>query len=478
MNGERQSGVLMHISSLPSDYSIGSFGEPAKRFIDFLHAAGFKIWQVLPFCKTDEYSSPYKSESAFGGNPYFIDLVALYEKGLLTSRELLSAKQNTPYLCEFERLRTERPALLYKAAMRVRDRSEIINFVRSIPELELSARFFALKDANGGRPFYEWDKTECDVDTLFFYTFIEYEFFTQWQAIKSYANSKGIKIIGDIPMYVAHDSCEVWSNPSQFQLDEGHMPTSFAGVPPDYFSKDGQFWGNPLYNYGKMKEDGFSWWKGRISFSLKLFDGVRIDHFRAFEAYWSIPKGAKSAKEGAWVKGPGREIIDAISSVAGDSLIIAEDLGDITDEVRELLCYSGYPGMRVFQFGFLGDSNSLHLPHNYVKHTVAYTGTHDNNTLLGYIWELDEASRARVFEYTGANSSDWNSACEAVIRTVMASHADTVILPIQDLLIYGSDTRMNTPGKCGSNWAYRITKQALSTLPVEKFKRLNELFSR
>lgn len=478
MTSERQSGVLMHISSLPSDYSIGSFGEEAKKFIDFLSNAGFKIWQVLPFCKTDEFSSPYKSESAFGGNPYFIDLVALYQKGLITLEELLSARQKTPYLCEFERLSTERHALLYKAAMRVRDRSKIVEFIKSIPQLELSARFFALKEANGGRPFYEWNKTECDIDTLFFYTFIEYEFFTQWQSIKEYANAKGVKIIGDIPMYVAHDSCEVWSNPTQFQLDEGHMPTAFAGVPPDYFSEDGQFWGNPLYNYEKMKEDGFSWWKERLSFSLKLFDGIRIDHFRAFEAFWSIPKGAKSAKEGSWVKGPGKELIDELRKTADGKLIIAEDLGDITDEVRELLKYSDFPGMRVFQFGFLGDSNSLHLPHNYEKKTVAYTGTHDNNTLLGYIWELDDRTRARIFEYVGANGKDWNAACEAIIRTVMASHADTVILPIQDLLIYGADTRMNTPGKCENNWAYRITREALSSLPAEKFKKLNELFSR
>jgi len=468
----------MHITSLPGRFSVGNFGETAKIFVDKLKEGGFSYWQVLPFCMTDECNSPYKSLSAFAGNPYLIDPVRLYEKGLLTQEELSKAEQKTPYLCEFARLREERPALLRKAAMRVTDRTEILSFVKEIPELYSAAKFLSIREKNGNAPFYEWKSEEYDADTLFYHAFVQYEFFTEWQELKAYANGKGIEIIGDIPIYVAHDSCEVWAEPEQFLLDKRKMPTSVAGVPPDYFSEDGQLWGNPLYNYKKMKADGFDWWRRRLAFALRLFDGVRIDHFRGIEAFWSIPSGAKSAKEGKWIKGPGKALVKALREVAKDKLIIAEDLGDITDGVRNLLDYSGFPGMRVFQFGFISDNNSLHLPHNYPKNSFAYTGTHDNNTLLGYIWELPQEARERVLEYCGAKGQSWEAGCEAIIRTILASHADTVILPVQDLLLYGADTRMNTPGTSDKNWAYRLSFEQLDLLPTEKLCRMNKLFGR
>ena len=474
----RKSGVLMHVSSLPGSFSVGSFGAEARLFIDKLCEGGFSLWQVLPLCMTDEYNSPYKSLSAFAGNPYFIDLITLYQKGLLTEGELLSARQRTPYACEFDRLADEREALLRVAASRVRDRSEILNFLKSRPELSVAVKYLATREKNGGATHHTWTTDEYEFESYFYHAFVQYEFFTQWHTLKEYANARGVKIIGDIPIYVAEDGCEVWAEPEQFRLDAKGFPTDVAGVPPDYFSANGQMWGNPLYNYEEMAKDGFSWWRRRIRFALSMFDGVRIDHFRGFEAYWSIPVGASSAKEGKWVKGPGEALIDAIREEAGDRLVIAEDLGDITDAVRELLDYSGFPGMRVLQFGFISDDNSLHLPHNYPKNTVAYTGTHDNNTLLGYIWELPEETRERVLEYCGADGKTWERGCEAAIRTVLQSHADTAIIPVQDLLVYGADTRMNTPGTSGKNWAYRIRAEQLESLPTEKLLRLNKLCGR
>lgn len=474
----RASGVLMHVSSLPGEYSIGSFGKEAFDFIDFLSDCGFKYWQVLPFCMPDDCNSPYKSYSSFSGNPYFIDLPTLYLKGLITKEELEEAKQTSPYLCEFDRLNEERIALLEKAADRVADKTAITEFLKGYPYLMKAATFLALRDANGGLPWQEWSVNETTDSSLFLWQFIQYEFFIQWSAVKKYANEKGIKVIGDIPIYVALDSADVWADPEQFQLDKNMQPTCIAGCPPDYFSADGQMWGNPIYNWKAMKKDGYAWWSDRIEYMLTLFDGVRIDHFRGFESYWSIPAKALTAKEGKWVKGPGRSLIDVIKRVADGRLIIAEDLGDITPAVTALLDYSGFPGMRVFQFAFLGDKNSPHLPHNYVNNCIAYTGTHDNNTLLGYVWELEETDRRRALAYCGGYEEDWNVGCKKIIRTMLSSHADTVIIPIQDIFVFGADTRMNTPGTAKDNWAYRITKEQLLNVNREYFRSLNELYSR
>lgn len=474
----RSSGVLMHVSSLPGEYSIGSFGKEAIQFIDFLSESGFSIWQVLPFCMTDECNSPYKSYSSFSGNPFFIDLPTLYNEGLITREELENAKQKSPYLCEFSRLNEERIALLKKASSRVKDRTQILDFIDQYPYLANTAKFLALREANSDEPWQEWEIDTPDADVFFAWQFIQYKFFEQWQYVKAYANQKGITVIGDIPIYVATDSADVWANPSLFLLDKRNQPSSVAGVPPDYFSEDGQMWGNPLYNWSQMKKDGYSWWCDRIRYMLTLFDGVRIDHFRGFESFWSIPKNARTAKEGKWMKGPGKALINKIREVAKDKLIIAEDLGDITPEVSALLEYSKFPGMRVFQFGFLGHKNSPHKPHNYISNCIAYTGTHDNNTLLGYVWELDKQTRLDVLEYCGGYEDDWNVGCEKIVRTMLASHAERVIFPIQDIFVYGSDTRMNTPGTSENNWAYRITADQLKKVDTEKLKKLNKLYSR
>ncbi len=475
---KRASGVLMHISSLWGEYSIGSFGKEAKEFIDFLSDTGFKYWQVLPFCMVDNCNSPYKSLSSFGGNPFFIDLPTLRDKGLISDGELASAEQKSPYLCEYDRLNDERMKLLARAADRVSDKGPIHKFIEKNPQLDKACRFLALKDKNKDTPWQKWDSTEPDGERLFVWQFIQYEFFTQWMEIKSYANQKGIRIIGDIPIYVSLDSADVWANSDDFLLDENREPTCVAGCPPDYFAEDGQMWGNPIYDWKKMKKDGFSWWCERIEYMLTLFDGVRIDHFRGLESYWSIPAGAKTAREGKWVKGPGRALVDKIKSVAKDKLIIAEDLGDITPEVIKLLDYSGFPGMRVFQFAFLGDRNSPHLPHNYIDNCIAYTGTHDNNTLLGYVWDMDEGERQEALEYCGGYEENWSEGCKKIMKTMLQSHANTVIFPIQDILVYGKDTRMNTPGTAKENWAYRITKEQLQRADREYFKNLNRLYSR
>lgn len=468
----------MHISSLWGEYSEGSLGKAAKEWIDFISDCGFGVWQVLPFCLPDDFSSPYKSYSAFSLNPYFIDLDRLHEMGLLTSAELEGARQRTPYSCEFERLFAERMPLLARAAEHFSDSGKIRGFLDGHKQTENFCRFMALRKANGGLTWNEWTVAEPDESEQRLWEFTQYIFFEQWKEIREYAHERGVKIIGDIPIYVSWDSADVWSNPTRFLLDARSLPTAVAGVPPDYFAKDGQLWGNPLYDWEAMQNDGFSWWKERISFMTELFDGVRIDHFRGIESYYSIPADAETAKDGVWRKGPGLALIDAIRNVSGDRLLIAEDLGDITDAVHELVEKSGFPGMRVLQFGFQGDSDSPHLPHNYKNNCIAYTGTHDNNTLLGYVWELDADTRKRLLSYCGFEGDDWNSCYDSILRTMFASHAGLLILPVQDLLLYGSDTRLNVPGRSGGNWSYRITRGQLDGINRDKFRKWNSEYGR
>ena len=475
---KRASGVLMHVSSLPGEYSSGAFGAEAKNFIDLISETGFSYWQVLPFCLPDDCNSPYKSFGAFSLNPNFIDLNTLYNKGLITKEERVSARQKSPYLCEFERLKKERVPLLKKAAERFKDGQKLAAFLKKYPEINEFAKFMALKEANDYKPFYEWTKNSYDEKSADAWRFIEYEFFIEWEDIKAYANKKGVKIIGDVPMYVDLDSVDVYSAPENFLLGENYKPDMVAGVPPDYFSKDGQKWGNPLYDWAKMEKDGYKWWKRRISFMCDLFDGVRIDHFRAFESYFAVPEKDETAKNGKWVKGAGIKFINEIKKVAKDNLIIAEDLGVITEEVVKLVEKSGFPGMRVLQFAFSGDKNSPHLPFNYKNNCVAYTGTHDNNTLLGYVWEMDDGDRRRMLKYFGYASPDWNACYDSVLRGMFASHAGLVILPVQDLLLYGADTRMNTPGVSQKNWAFRVTSEQLKTIHKQKFIEFNDLYHR
>ena len=316
--------------------------------------------------------------------------------------------------------------------------------------------------------------TTPDPEALFAWQFIQYEFHRQWDRVHQYAKEHGVKIIGDIPFYVSLDSYDVSASPDQFLLDERYTPTHVAGVPPDYFSEDGQLWGNPLYSWESMERDGYRWWCDRLGYMLSLFDGVRIDHFRAISAFWSIPKDAKTAKEGHWEKGPANKLIDAFAPLAKGKLILAENLGMIDDDTNALLAYSGYPGMAVFQFGFDGNPLSPHLPHNYTENLVAYTGTHDNNTLLGFLWELDEDTRENVLDYLGEPEDGF----DATIRALMMSAAGTVIFPVQDLLGFGADTRINTPGKADGNWRYRVTAEQLANVNWRRFAHLNRLSAR
>ena len=474
----RSAGVLMHITSLPGEYGTGDFGEGAKRWIDRLAAGGFTYWQVLPFTVPDEFFSPYRSFSAFAGNPYFIDLAALGREGLLTAQELAGVKQATPYSCEFSRLQTERLPLLFRAASRVSDRTPIGEFLGEHPHIAAFCRYMALREQNGNTSWDTWCETTPDPEKVFAWGFLQYTFFRQWKEIRTYAAEKGIRIIGDLPMYVSYDSADVWENPHLFDLDATGHPKTVAGVPPDYFSEDGQLWGNPLYRWGIMKKDGYAWWRERIAAMMELFDGIRIDHFRALDSYWVVPADAETAKEGHWKRGPGKSFIKCLRETAGDRLIIAEDLGDITDSVRSLIRASGFPGMGVFQFAFFGDPDSPHLPYNYPKNLVAYTGTHDNNTLLGYMWEQSEETRRRILAYCNYEGGDWDHSYDSILKTMLASHADLVIFPLQDLLHFGSDCRMNTPGRAEGNWAWRVTEEQLDSLSWDGFRKWMELYGR
>ena len=475
----RSSGVLMHVSTLPGGYSCGALGSQAKQWIDTIKAAGFTYWQVLPFCLPDEVNSPYKSYSAFSLNPLFIDLDTLFEAGLLTEEELAAAKQENCYVCEFERLGRERMALLAKAASRFNEPEKIEGFLNKHPHTEGFCRFMALKKANGGLEWQQWTTDEADEEEYRTWAFTQYEFYREWKEIKAYANENGVKIIGDMPIYVSADSADVWADKDLFQLEDTGYPAKVAGVPPDYFAEDGQLWGNPLYNWAAMKRTRYKWWKERVKFTAELFDGVRIDHFRAVESYYAIPATETTAKHGEWLKGPGMGLVNAIRQAAKNLLVIAEDLGDITDEVRALVKESGFPGMRVLQFGFLSDASNPHLPHNYIENCVAYTGTHDNNTLLGFVWEQDGGHKQWIADYFGHPDVSRMEGCfDTVERTMLMSRADLVILPVQDLLRYGADTRMNKPGEPEGNWAVRFTEEQLNGIDTEKFRKWNAIYGR
>ncbi len=470
----RRSGVLLPVFSLPGKYGCGTFGKSAYKWIDCLSKGGFSFWQVLPFGITDEHNSPYMSYSSFAGNPYFIDPEELLSQGLVTPNEEREQIVADKYLCRYDILQEKRYAFLKKASARVKDKSLVIDFLEKNPRIKETCEFLALKQSNNNKPWKEWTVKEPCPNDLWTWQFIQYEFHRQWENIHSYAQKKNISIIGDVPFYVSSDSYDVYSSPTQFMLDERNNPTMVAGVPPDYFSKDGQLWGNPIYNWEQMESDGYRWWKERLGYTLSMFDGVRIDHFRAISAYWSIPKKAETAKDGKWEIGPRKKLIDAFAEISQNKMILAENLGIIDSDTDELLAYSGYPGMTVFQFGFDGNVLSPHLPHNYSENLIAYTGTHDNNTLLGFIMELDEETRRNVLEYLG-NPED---AVIATVRTLMMSAAGIVIFPVQDLLGYGADTRINTPGKANGNWCYRVTEEQLGDIDLERYANMNRMYGR
>lgn len=477
----RSSGVLLHITSLPGKYSCGSLGAEARAFIDKLVEGGFSAWQMLPVCIPDGHGSPYSSPASFSLDPRLLDLEALWKEGLLTGIELEEAKQRTPYSVELARLQTERLPLLRKAAERAFADSARAEAVRerieSDPYLAGSCRYLALLEKFPALTAAQFRCEEPEPEALFFWEFLHYEFLRQWEALHAYAKEKGVALIGDLPMYVADGSADVFAFPAQFQLKDGR-PERVAGVPPDYFSPEGQLWGNPLYDWEQMERDGFSWWKARLSHAYDLFDGLRIDHFRGFASYWSVPADAESAREGEWIPGPREKLIPVFREASDGKLLIAEDLGTLTPDVTELLLKSGLPGMRVFQFGFDGEGAGCpHLPHNYPENCVAYSGTHDNNTLLGYVFHLNDAARRELCEYVG-----WRGdSCEClddIERTLLMSRADTVIFPVQDLLRYGEDTRMNVPGRAEGNWIYRVTAEQLASIDWKRFYKRNERYGR
>ena len=469
---ERTSGILMPVSSLPSPYGIGTFGKEAYKFADFLHAAGQGCWQILPLGPTSYGDSPYQSFSTFAGNPYFIDPDKLIEDGLLTRKEVESRNWGSdPRNVDYGALYENRFTLLALAKQRgwERDRGAVEVFAAEnrswLPDYAL---FMALKRKFGMRPWIEWPDREIRLhmpdavarcreelrEDMELFTYIQFLFFRQWGELKRYVNSLGVKIIGDLPIYVALDSADVWAEPHWFQLDSEGVPTEVAGVPPDYFTADGQLWGNPLYNYDAMRNDGYGWWIRRVGGAAKLYDVIRIDHFRGFESYWAVPYGEATAKNGRWVKGPGMDLVGRLTGWFKDIAFIAEDLGYLTPAVAKLLADSGLPGMKVLEFAFDSREPSDYLPHTYPRRCVCYTGTHDNATLAGWPKEADPADLAFAEKYLGLNKKEGFN--YGVIRGGMSSVAELFVAQMQDYLELGKGHRINTPGKPEGNWRWRM----------------------
>jgi len=459
----------MPIFSLPSKYGIGTFGAEAYRFVDFLEKAGQSYWQILPLNPTNYGDSPYQSFSSFAGNPYFIDLELLIEEGLLTKEDADTFEfGEDSSRVDYGLLYRNRLPLLKKAANRFVPTEDYTRFcTENAFWLEEYALFMTLKEKEGGRAWQEWKPSFRNrnksvltkavkqyAETLSFYRFVQYQFSRQWRALKRYANQKGIQIIGDLPIYVALDSADTWAEPTQFLLEDG-VPSLVAGCPPDTFSADGQKWGNPLYDWDKMKVDSYRWWKRRIRYAFSLYDVLRIDHFRGFESFYAVPFEAPNARNGKWIKGPGMALFSALQAEFSSPMpIIAEDLGFLTESVKKLLDDTGFPGMKVLQFAFSSNEDSGYLPHNYPKNCVVYTGTHDNDTVLGWMNSAPDTDIRHALDYIHPSQSEgfnWS-----MIRLGMMSVADTAIFMMPDLLALGSEGRINTPSTLGNNWNWRI----------------------
>ncbi len=495
MNFKRSSGILLHPTSLPSKYGIGDLGVEAYEFVDFLILSGQKLWQVFPLGPTGYGDSPYQSFSAFAGNPLLISIDDLISKKLLNkdnikknnfshSRveygEVINYKQNL-FQIAYETFLSNNNRLLKEKFERFQQENSFW--------LEDYSLFRAIKDYFQGASWRSWDKDIKFRDTkalekykkllykeVKFHSFLQYLFFDQWQSLKAYANKNSIKIIGDIPIFVAMDSSDAWANPNLFQFDENLNPTNVAGVPPDYFSKTGQLWGNPLYNWQVLQKTNFDWWIKRVENNLKFADIIRIDHFRGFSAYWSVPANEKTAINGSWMPCPGRELFTQIKSTLGNLPIIAEDLGLITDDVEDLRDSFNFPGMKILQFAFNSLEESNHLPHLYKKNLIAYTGTHDNNTTLGWFKELSSRDKKFLMNYLNFQNEDevsWN-----LIKSAWSSVANIAITPLQDLLNLDKDARMNTPGVSNNNWQWRFKKDNLTLNLVEKLNSLTKLYFR
>lgn len=489
----RSSGVLMHISSLPGNTGIGTMGNEAYRFVDFLKKSGQKYWQVLPLCPTGFGDSPYQSFSTFAGNPYFIDFGVLCNEGLLVESDYSQINWgDNPEKTDYTKIFENKFKVLKKAFEKFPlSDSEYKKFcLENSYWLEDYSLYMALKNENNGKSWTEWDKqiktrSKKSVEEakkrlkneMNFQKFIQFCFIKQWKNLKEYANKNGILIIGDIPIYVAKDSADVWANPQNFLLDKDCNPTEVAGCPPDAFSKDGQLWGNPLYDWEYMKKDGYSWWKKRISHQYALCDVIRIDHFRGFESFYCIPADSSTAKTGEWRKGPGIEFFRELEKDLGKMNIIAEDLGFLTPAVKKMLKQSKYPGLKVLQFAFDTDDDNDYMLHNFTKNSVAYTGTHDNDTIIGYMTKTSpRATRKRARDYlrlTRREGYNWG-----MMKAVWSSNSDTAIVTMQDLIGLGNEARMNYPSTTENNWQWRAKPDYISDELADKIKYYMTLYKR
>ena len=484
---KRSSGVLLPVASLPSKYGIGCFDRCAYDFVDQLVKAGQSYWQILPMGPTGYGDSPYQAFSTFAGNPYFISPDDLVKKGYLTENDCIRAAEGTSGKeVHYDVLFQKRLGLLRKAYANSSIEADVSYqaFVQENSEwLADYALFMAIKDNKSGKSYLEWEDAirlrspEAMVsyrnrllEDVNFYQFVQYEFYTQWAALKKYANDKGISIIGDIPIYVALDSADTWAHPELFQFDENGLPTAVAGCPPDAFSATGQLWGNPLYRWDVHKNQGYSWWISRIKTCYELYDMLRIDHFRGFDEYYAIPYGDATAEFGEWEKGPGIELFETLENQMGELPILAEDLGFLTDSVRKLLADSGFPGMKVLQFAFdsrdSGCAND-YLPHNYPENSVAYTGTHDNETIAGWWKSIMAKERKLARDYLCDNYTPDKELHKCFIRLVMRSSAKLCVIPMQDYMGLDNSCRMNQPSTVGKNWKWRIRKREL-TVKLQK----------
>ena len=484
---KRSSGILLPVFSLPSPYGIGTIGKEAFDFIDFLAKAGQSYWQILPLGPASFGDSPYQCYSSFAGNPFLIDLGKLIQDGLLKKEEAESISWGSdPVHVNYEILRAQRLPLLRKAYDRFkeRDQTDLKRFAQENAFwLYDYALFMAIKEANGNLPWMEWEEPlrlrwNDALDTkrreygeeIGFRIFMEYMFAKQWDELHAYAKQKGVQIIGDLPIYLAMDSADVWADPKIFQLDERNVPRAVAGVPPDAFSEDGQLWGNPLYDWDALKKDGYGFWIRRIGNEEKRFDVLRLDHFRAFASYWAVPYGAKSAKEGRWVKGPGSELLLMLRGWFHNMSFIAEDLGILTPDVYQLMDEVGFPGMKVLVFAFDPSATSSYLPHWYERNCLCYTGTHDNPPILGWEEDAPEEDKAFAKSYLGLNDEEGHH--WGYIRGGMNSVADLFIAQMQDFLGFGNEARINVPGTVEKNWSWRMEDGLLTEELAAKIRKM------